>query len=86
MIVAVGSNNLSLWGEAAEDPHLVLEQVKDLLSSIASLEHRPNVVICTVLKRLHAKHSNISDFNALVVNSNRRYLKLHREVQSSTFF
>ena len=86
VIVAVGSNNLSLWVEAGEDPHLVLEQVKDLLSSIASLEHRPNVVICTVLKRLHAKHSNISDFNALVVNSDMRYLKLHREVQSSTCF
>ena len=60
--------------------------VKDLISSIASLEHRSNVVICTVLKRVHGKHSNNTDFNALIVNSIIRYLKLRREVSNSTCF
>ena len=86
IIVAVGSNNLSQWNEPGEPCESVFQQMKDLRSSITSMEHKPKVVICTVLKRVNARHSNIQDYNSLIVKSNFRYLKLHREISKSTCF
>ena len=86
IIVAVGSNNLSQWNEPGEPCESVFQQMKDLRSSIASMEHKPKVVICTVLKRVNARHSKIQDYNSLIVKSNFRYLKLHREISKSTCF
>ena len=50
VVVSVGGKNLSLRDETGEDPYLVFMHFKDLLSLIASLKHRPNVVISSDIK------------------------------------
>ena len=80
IIILVGGNNLSHYGKPGESPEDVLEQLKSLREAILKLEHKPQLVLCTVLRRLKDTHDNLKRFNKLLENSDIPSFSLHRQV------
>ena len=80
IVIAVGGNNLSHYGKPGESPEDVLEQLKSLREAILKLEHKPQVVFCTVLRRLKDTHDHIKNFNKLPKNLDVPSFSLHRQV------
>ena len=80
IVIAVGGNNLSDYGKPGESPEYVLEQLKSLREAILKLEHKPQVVLCTVLRRLKDTYDHIKNFNKFLENWEIPSFSLHRQV------
>ena len=85
VILAVGGNNLSNWGEPGEDPSVVVDKLRSLYNAIRGLENCPKVIVCSVLKR-NCSYWNIQRFNAVLRHSQLPFFKLHQEVCKSNLF
>ena len=86
VIIALGGNNLSRFDEPGEEPAEVLRQMQQLVTKLKEASNRPDVTVCTVLRRTKAKHDYILKFNELLTKSELSSFKLHREVYKKRNF
>ena len=63
VLLILGGDDLSYYGEKGDEAAVVLQRYGKVYEAIVNLRNKPKVVACTVLKRLHDKHWNISKFN-----------------------
>ena len=74
----LGGHDLSNYGEKGDDAAVgYLQRYGKLYEAIVNLPNKPKVVTCTLLKRLHDKHWNISQFNSMLLSSKMMCFKLH---------
>ena len=86
VVLILGGNDLSYYGEKGDDAAGVLQRYGKLYEAIMNLRNKPKVVACTVLKRLHDKHWNISQSNSMMHSSKMMCFKLHQDVYKGKFF
>ena len=86
VILLLDGNNLSKFDAAGQEPEEFFKEIQQLFFEIRNLSHKPKAVVCTVLKRLNAKHTNIDRFNAILTNSSLPSFKMHQEVHKKKCF
>ena len=86
IILLIGGNNLSFHDEPGQHPEEVFNEIEKFYKSVRALPQKPTVVICTVLKRLKAKHFNIQRYNSMLTTSDLRFFPMHKEVSKSKCF
>ena len=81
IIFCAGGNNLSHFGNPGDTPCAVLAQLINFVTALRALPRNANVIVCTVLKRIHVTHESIQNYNSLMAGQrNNRFFKLHQEV------
>ena len=81
IIFCAGGNNLSHFGNPGETPRAVLAQLTNFVTALRALPRNPNVIVCTVLKRLYVTHDRIQSYSSLIAGQRDiRFFKLHQEV------